>query len=68
MDARGIYQLFPKHHYLDGGWIVAITDLPVICGERLKMRDYYQMIMNAKRGHFEVYKTQCTPGPHCAPF
>ena len=56
MDARGIYQLFPKHHYLDGGWIVAITDLPVICGERLKMRDYYQMIMNAKRdGEFGPY-------------
>lgn len=26
------------------------------------------MIMNAKHGHFESYKTQCTPGPHCAPF
>ena len=49
-------QLFPKHHYLDGGWIVAITDLPVIGGERLKMRDYYQMIMNAKRdGEFGPY-------------
>ena len=56
LDARGIYQLFPKHHYLDGGWIVAITDLPVICGECLKMRDYYQMIMNAKRdGAFGPY-------------
>lgn len=26
------------------------------------------MIMNAKRGHFEAYKTDCIPGPHCAPF
>ena len=26
------------------------------------------MIMNAHRGHFEAYKTECTPGPHCAPF
>ena len=28
----------------------------------------FTMIMNARRGHFEVYKTQCTPGPHCSPF
>jgi len=28
----------------------------------------FTMLMSAGLGHFETYKTQCTPGPHCVPF